>query len=450
MPTSRLGFHYFPDQAHYGAADLQRWVPRLQSLGAAWLVLRAGADAPIPELFIRGLVEAAIQPVVWIRAPVSALRAKELAPALNSYHRWGVHHVVPGDRPNLRQSWSTAEWSRPSLPERTVDRLLPLLQLQRSIGLRPTFPPLEPGGDYWDTAFLESAIRSLLRRGQHDLVRELTLAVYGWMYGRPLDWGAGGPQRWPGSQPYAPAESSPDQRGIRLFDWYEATLVSVFGQSLPMLVVAGGALDGRLGRDFQRDYTDLTSGLAALMLGADAPANVLCFAFYPLATEAADRDAPFAWFDASGQPRPAAEVLRRETRAGAAAGLHSPLIGRPSAHAKQSEVPSPAHSQPQESDLPPDTADKPLDHYVLLGEGSAAALARGLRQLGGMMMEQRAVIGFSSEQARMAKQVTILGNEQSVPAWIEYGLRQHGCQVVRISPVGVGPASQPAPYPAQG
>src|SRR3990172_3143511 len=155
--------------------------------------------------------------------------------------------------------------------------------------------------------------------------------------------------------------------------------------------------------------------------GADAPANVDCFAFYPLATAAADRDAPFAWFESSGEARPVAAAVQA-LRPG------NDVSAAPSGPAKT------------------------LEHYVLLGEGSAAALARGLRRLGGMAMEQRAVIGFSSEQARMAKHVTILGSEQSVPAWIEEGLRQHGCQVTRVSAVGAETRSQiseSAPYQAQ-
>jgi hypothetical protein len=408
-PHNRLGFHYFPDEAHYAPQDLEFWLPQLQALGAAWLVLRAGVEQLIPEAFIRGLLEAGIEPVVWIHAPVSSLRAKDLAPALNAYHRWGAQYVVPGDRPNQRLSWSAGDWSRSGLVERSVDRLLPLWQLQRAIGLRPIFPPLEPGGDYWDTAFLETAIRALMRRGQHDLVREMSLAIYGWTFGRSLDWGAGGPGHWPGSKAYAPADNSPDQRGIRLSDWYEAILSETFGQALPMLVVAGGALRGAIGRKFQEEYPLQTAALYRVFSGADAPANVSCFAFYPLATATADRDAPFAWFDSSGE---AGRWLRR---AGAAARMTWRPCHRPA---------------------------KP-GHYVLLGEVSAAR--RALRQLGGMHGQRPS--SASSEKAY--GHVTILGSEQSVPAWIEHGLRQHGCQVTRVSAVGTESRSQTsesAPY----
>ncbi len=407
-PHNRLGFHYFPDQAHYRAQDLQSWLPQLQSLGASWLVLRAGAEDAIPEAFVRGVIEAGIRPIVWIYAPVANLRAKQLASALNAYRRWGVEHVVAGDRPNLQQNWLANEWSRAALVERTVDRLLPVLKLQRAIGLRPVFPPLEPGGDYWDTAFLESAIRSLMRRGQHDLLRELSLAVYGWSYGRPLDWGIGGPDRWPDSAPYAQTDSSQDQRGIRLCDWYSAVANQTLGQSLPMLVVAGGALRGRAGPDFEQQYLQQTDALRRMLDSWEIPASVGCFAFYPLATAPSHRDEPFAWFDSPEHPRPIATAAFQQPQPGAGEA-------------------------------------RPLEHYVLLGEGSASALARGLTRLGALAMEQRAVIGFSSEQARMAKRVTIVGGEHAVPTWIEHGLRQHGCQVKRVTLSGEEAASEALP-----
>src|SRR4030067_3008058 len=140
-----------------------------------------------------------------------------------------------------------------------------------------------------------------------------------------------------------------------------------------MLVVAGGPRRGGVGRRFQEEYPMQTAALYRMFSGADTPANVSCFAFYPLATATADRDAPFAWFDSSGEAGPVAVAVQAlRPRNDVASVLSTPA--------------------------------KTLEHYVLLGEGSAAALARGLRQLGGMAMEQRAVIGFSSQTRRLAKQ----------------------------------------------
>ena len=153
-PLSRLGFHYFPDDSHYTGRDLEQWLPVLLKLAARWLVLSASPKRSIPEPFVRGIVEAGIRPVVWIKSGMSDTSPRELAPLLTSYSAWGVQEVVVFDRPNQRTSWTTTDWSRPDLVERFVDRMLPILQLEKSVGLNPVFPPLEPGGDYWDTAFL--------------------------------------------------------------------------------------------------------------------------------------------------------------------------------------------------------------------------------------------------------------------------------------------------------
>ena len=45
----------------------------------------------------------------------------------------------------------------------------------------PRPPPLEPGGSYWDTAFLRTALTTLQRR-KPELVRGgLALSAYAWM-----------------------------------------------------------------------------------------------------------------------------------------------------------------------------------------------------------------------------------------------------------------------------
>ena len=183
-PISRLGFHYFPDDSHYSEKDLDDWLPTLLRLSANWLVLPAAPERLIPEAFIKGLKGARIRPVVWIKGHADDITAELLSPTLASYGEWGVTEVVVFDRPNIRSSWSSSEWARTGLVERFVDRMLPILQLERASGMHPVFPPLEPGGDYWDTAFLETALQSILRRGHRSLVEDLHLAIYARTFGK--------------------------------------------------------------------------------------------------------------------------------------------------------------------------------------------------------------------------------------------------------------------------
>ena len=64
----------------------------------------------------------------------------------------------------------------------------------------------------------------------------LALSAYAWTHGRSLDWGAGGPERWPSARPYLTPAGSQDQRGFRIFDWYRAVTQATIGADLPMLL----------------------------------------------------------------------------------------------------------------------------------------------------------------------------------------------------------------------
>ena len=300
-PLSRLGFHYFPDDSHYTGRDLEQWLPVLLKLAARWLVLSASPKRSIPEPFVRGIVEAGIRPVVWIKSGISDTSPRELAPLLTSYSAWGVQEVVVFDRPNQRTSWTATDWSRPDLVERFVDRMLPILQLENSVGLIPVFPPLEPGGDYWDTAFLETALQSIQRRGQSSLLRKMFLAIYGWTFGHPLDWGYGGPANWPEARPYEALEGIQDQIGFRTFDWYGLITKSQIGVELPMIVVAGGPGDAEAAR--ARPAQAVSEILRALQ-AAEVTDSVLAFNFYLLACDPDSQAYSNAWFAAPGEPKP--------------------------------------------------------------------------------------------------------------------------------------------------
>ncbi|NIN66175.1 MAG: hypothetical protein GTO63_16070, partial [Anaerolineae bacterium] len=246
-PVSRLGYHYFPDDRHFAASDLETWLPVLQSLSAKWITLQASPKRAVPEPFLRGLLDAGVEPIIHIPCQVDSLRLPDLSPMLASYGRWGVRYVVVFDRPNMKSSWNPSEWSRADLIERFLDQMSPVLHAQKEAGLRPTLPPLEPGGDYWDTAFLEGSLEGLVRRSAAVRPEDLTLALYAWTYGKPLNWGAGGQARWPEARPYRTPPKSQDQFGLHIFDWYAAVAQDTVGQVLPMLVIAGGALPEHAG-----------------------------------------------------------------------------------------------------------------------------------------------------------------------------------------------------------
>ena len=217
---TKLGFHYYPDSLHFTQKDLDYWRPILSDLGAAWLTLHASPDRAVPEYFIRGLIERGVTPIVTLPVPVGTVRAASLSSILQSYARWGVQHVVVYDRPNRQASWPVGEWSRSGLVERFLDHALPHWKAQRDAGLKPVFPALEPGGDYWDTAFLSACLKAIQRRGEQGLLETMVFAAYGFTFDRALDWGQGGPARWTDVRPYRTPPGSQDQRGFRAFEWY--------------------------------------------------------------------------------------------------------------------------------------------------------------------------------------------------------------------------------------
>ena len=394
-PISRLGFHYFPDDSHYAERDLEEWLPTLLRLSAHWLVLHATPGRLIPEPFLKGLIEAGIRPVVWIKGRVDEVPSEQLSPALSSYSEWGVREVVVFDRPNMRSSWATHEWARSALVERFVDRMLPILQLERASGLNPIFPPLEPGGDYWDTAFLESALQSMLRRGHRSLLDDLHLAIYARTFGKPLEWGYGGPEEWASSRPYNTPDDSQDQIGFRTFDWYAATTAAVMGKTLPMIVVAGGPASTMEDGD-----NEIASILRAVQSG-QLPQSVLGFNFYMLSASPGTPESVSAWYDSPAQPRAVVGSAKRLLDAGGLSDAAS-------------------------------VGSKALSHFVLLPDGPMSedtwAAVKTLVRDG--------VIGFSPEEALQADKVTILGDEAAVPPSVERRLVEAGCQVTRVKGPG--------------
>lgn len=305
IDTARLGIHYFADCDHYQLADQERWLPRLRQLGLRWIVLRGPDHVAIPQTFVESLVDAGIQPIVQLRLSLkSPPAASELAAILRAYATWGVQHVVFFDRPNLRSSWPTVGWTQRGLVERFLEVFQPLAHTAIEAGLTPVFPALEPGGDYWDTAFLRAALEELVARGENQLLDKLALGAYAWTNGRPLDWGAGGPERWPATLPYVTPDDSQDQRGFRIFDWYNTISRAVIGREAEILVVAAGEHDGSKSEAAHNSQAkEMARAMSLPASDAEAvPANVIACNFWLLSAAAGAPQAGHTWFDPQGAP----------------------------------------------------------------------------------------------------------------------------------------------------
>ncbi|HNT25741.1 MAG TPA: hypothetical protein PKM21_15330 [Anaerolineales bacterium] len=328
--TARLALHYYPDTEHYREQDLLTWLPELTRLGITWLTLLAPAGRAIPEAFIMGLLSAGIQPVLHFR-PVNHLLVgssqemlAELGLMFETYARWGVRHALLFDRPNLRQSWPPPLWAQKHLVERFLDRFLPLAEAACQAGLQPVFPPLQPGGDYWDTAFLRAALQGLERRATPTLLDKLALGAYALVDEHPLDWGAGGPERWPKARPYSLVDGSSadhqDQRGFRIYDWYLALSRAVLGAPRSILLAIQSQVSttpSLPNRQAQETHAQIISDIVLRMAatpGADehVPAQVLSCSLGLLTTAPNHPHAAQAWFPPNQEPKPCVFALRQQ------------------------------------------------------------------------------------------------------------------------------------------
>lgn len=493
LSSPRFGFYYSPDTLHYTQQDFETWLPPLQRLGARWLALMAPSERAIPQSFIEGLLAAGIQPFVHFPLgaeggllhppPVDVLRV--LVPV---YARWGVRYVVFYDRPNNRAPWSPAEWAQSDLVERFVDLFLPLATLACDEGLVPFLPPLVPGGDFWDLSFLRLVLRALVRRRATALLERLGVCAEAWLEGRPLEWGAGGPERWPQARPYFTPAGAQDHRGFHIFEWYLALCEEELGSRLPLFLLrmghsfqgkppfGGGASEACAEQGGSAGVEDLVAMARCLSQpegGENAlPPQVVGGCFWLLTAAGQPHFRAQAWFDEQAQPSPSAKAFFRflarasdelltsggsleseapppsststdDGGATAAAVDASPQPAFPkggtgdqqSARAPKGvdvaePEPNPVSAKPSSvgEGFPPKT----IDHYLLLPLYAWGAADWDLQLIQPLLQKEHPTVGFSLAEARAARRVTVVGGPGAISPQALAMLRAAGCQVEHL------------------
>jgi hypothetical protein len=432
---NRLGVHYFPDTFHYRESDLAAWLPELTALGAGWVVLQSEAERAIPEAFLTGLVAAGIQPVVRFLLPLSnPISADSLRPLLNAYARWGVRYVVFFDRPNARKSWNTSSWAQQDLVERFLDRYLPFAHLALDAGLQPVLPPLEPGGNFWDTAFLWTVLQSLERRKEQRMIDRMVLSAYAWTHHHSLNWGAGGPQRWPEVRPYFTPPGDQDQRGFRIYEWYQDICQAVLQKRCPVILFQAGCPSDpdQPSSRWSSDTADASLRIARLLHGQSLPdeanpeqslapvsGDVIACNFWLLSAAPASPYASQSWYTTPDQPGPMAELMRE-----ANSNLHR-FAGSMST-----------------SPLPITGSSHLIQHYLLLPTYSWGTADWQWNIIQSFVRKHRPTVGFSLEEAALSARVVVIGGEESFSEEDLNWLRQLGCVVERITGDGTSIATQ--------
>lgn len=434
--SSRLGFHYFQDSLHYRESDLAKWVPELTAMGISWLVLKSPVDRAIPEQFIRGIVDAGIEPLIDFDLSLSKpVALSDLSLLFKAYSRWGAHGILLFDRPNAFRSWTKATWARQDLVERFLDRFLPIASSALDEGLIPILPPLEPGGSYWDTSFLKSMLTSLIRRNPANLLEKLVISAYAFDQHHDLNWGAGGSQKWTTVRPYFTPPEQQDHIGFRIMDWYREISLTVLDRECPMILFGAGTPADPLKEKnitYSQDEHRQNNLVIARLLEARknnaidetlssftaVPPNVIACNYWLLSAEPDELGASQAWYGITGNFSTTIQALKE---------FNKLAQSRQPSGEKVKNTPDPNH---------------PIDHYLLLPTFEWGVADWHLEVIRPFIKKNMPTVGFSLDEAVLARNVTIIGNHQSFSdAQIEK-LILSGCKIRRIVGDGTSIATQ--------
>lgn len=236
-----LGFSYFSLPEFLLTTNLETWLHLMHTIGASSVIFQSYYKRSIPEDPFILCHEFNLEPIVHF--PGELPHAKEfndISVLLEIYAKRGVEKIIFGDRPNLKTAWSTTGWHFDNLVNHFIERFIPLANFSIQLGLKPIIPPMQPGGDYWDTSFFESVITILKNRQVDSIIENLVLSSYGLTFGKPLSWGMGGPERWPASKPYLTPDGQEDQIGFNNYEWISAIAECVLGVTCPIIILDAG------------------------------------------------------------------------------------------------------------------------------------------------------------------------------------------------------------------
>ncbi len=437
LKTNRIGFHYFPDSEHFREDDLALWIPRLKSLDCSWLTLFAPCERAIPENFITCLISHDITPILHLILPYDPPPdAESIKVLIESYSKWGVRFAVIFDQPNNRSSWLASAWSRSDLVERFLDRFIPIADISLANGITPIFPPLSPGGDYWDTSFLRYSLLGLQRRKSERILDELVIGAYARARDKSLEWGRGGPERWPNAKPYFTPDGSQDHRGFCIFEWYLSISESTVGMRLPMILfgLQSSFSAPETVKEITNEDIQATLAMAECLLQRESramisnpasaknnsinplPEEIIAGNFWLLSTDAKSPYAQDAWFSPNGDGSVRAVAFEKLLH-----GLKS-NFSKYSSHHRQAD-------------------SFVIEHYLLLPSSSWGITEYYLNLARPLIRREMPVIGFSIDEARYARTITVFGDAYYFPDALLDDLRQAGSLVRRVEPDGINVAS---------
>jgi hypothetical protein len=324
---------------------------------------------------------------------------------------------------------------------------------------------LAPGGDFWDLSFLRLALRGLQRRRASRLLEELVLSAEAWTGYHPLDWGAGGLQRWPEARPYQASPGIEDHRGFHIYEWYLDVCQQELGVKLPLLLLRVGerimaatsdepAQAKRLAH--ARQHLEMAQRLINDPQMENAvPEEVLGGCFWLLAAQPSHPAFAQAWFPADAEPLPVVGAFRQWVEY----NWGSDRASIEAADTEAMEAPIESAGVEEAADLPSESAEgemaepianatgesasevkepgastlhSRIDHYVLLPLYAWGVADWDLSLIQPLLQHAHPTIGFSLAEARLARRVTVVGGPGAISAEALAMLRAAGCQVERL------------------
>jgi len=368
-----IGFRYYRDTHHYGEDDLDFWVPKLKAMGVSWLILLSDCAHPIPRFFIQELELNDIEPVIGLHPPkVKPFNQDTLKSVIEAYAQVGVRYLYTYYEPNMMDQWSWDDWSRPELGKRFMEMLIPCLVRMQEAGLCPLLPPLRPGGNYQESAFLREILKAI-RSQKEPLFETLAVCVQA-------------PPLWEG-------------QGFYPFERYDRIINGEVGRSLPLLVTDSGPLE--------QDEVNAEGVVAsAARLQEGLPRYLLNTSFGLLASQ---EGSPEAWYKPDGGRALAVQALKefwqRSLQDEPALLLQKLSSGE----------------------------RKGVYHYLLFPRREWGILEWYWQAAFNYVKRFLPTCGFDPQEAASAHYVTIIGNSEGVDEAVEADLRASGCRVERIS-----------------
>lgn len=405
-----IGFSYFSTPEYLIRKRVETWFPLIQQLGGTQVILKADFSRAIPEDVFLSAKENGLEPIVHFTSELPLARKfNDLSIILDSYARWGVQYIILGDKPNTKTAWQGTGWQYDNLVDHFLDRFIPIANYIEQIGMTPILPPLQPGGDYWDTAFMEKVFNGLKRRKMTGLLEILCLASYGYSFDRLLSWGAGGPEQWPSSKPYLTPEGQEDQIGFQNFEWVQAIALRAIGRKVPVIMLDAG----NSGAVTIQNADAIIESIQLILEACRGENNETTISMdeYPRLNE--------NLISCSFSLDTLLEVFNGELSIETLATIFKPGSKRLERSSKSVED------------------QKQISHYLLLPWHDSGVSDVVLNKVRPVIKQLRPTIGFSIEEATRARKVTIFPDPLLFTDNVIDSLRSAGCRVDVLPQSGI-------------